>query len=532
MVHWKSAAWVFLALVFGACGPGAATLSYTVSAGNLSVVTGTTGSVSVTANFVSGSGSVPLSLELPAGLSGVTGSFAPASISNTNPGSVLTLNVAQGVAPQTYNLTVRAGSQTAPVALTVVPAFRVEARGGVYNLGSATPGTVLVWKIRRADGTLPTSAIALRFDGPSGWNGGQPITLSYPAAAAGQSSIRSVDFLFRGATPPVAGSYTATATIEGQTYTSTFNLAVVQPLPQPSELIMQSVSTTQVVATWLAAERARSYWAAVSTSSDGVFRATLPDPITTFSANLSASSAFNTTLAHDVRVYAFSADLSGPDPALPTQIDASRQSTDVNFAVGSGTLGGTVSIAPPAAASALDYSGTPLDSFVPGEVIVKFRGISLQRAEPLWAGGVGLQFDRPLGLEGAGLYSTEPDPQSTLRAINELNLRPDVEYAQPNFVYLPTQLTPNDPQYPLQWHYPAINLPQAWSLENGSSNPVTVAVVDTGIFAAHPDFAGKLLPGYDFISSVSSAGDGDGRDPNPEESSPNGCRQPAKVGEV
>lgn len=81
---------------------------------------------------------------------------------------------------------------------------------------------------------------------------------------------------------------------------------------------------------------------------------------------------------------------------------------------------------------------------------------------------------------------------------------------------------PNDPFYRHTWHYPLINMPEAWDVTVGSSATV-VAVVDTGIVgragddpATHPDFrGGRMLGGYDFITDPAIAGDGDGRDPDP-----------------
>ena len=47
-------------------------------------------------------------------------------------------------------------------------------------------------------------------------------------------------------------------------------------------------------------------------------------------------------------------------------------------------------------------------------------------------------------------------------------------------------MTPNDDYYPLQLHYPAIGLPDAWDLTTGSSD-VIVAVIDSGVVLEHPD---------------------------------------------
>jgi serine protease len=106
----------------------------------------------------------------------------------------------------------------------------------------------------------------------------------------------------------------------------------------------------------------------------------------------------------------------------------------------------------------------------------------------------------------------------TIRAIKALRQRPDVLYAEPNYLRLPMAV-PNDSYYNLQWHYPLINLPQAWDITTGNSN-VIVAVIDTGVLLNHPDLQGQLTSGYDFISDtfgLTNANDGDGIDPNPDD---------------
>lgn len=156
--------------------------------------------------------------------------------------------------------------------------------------------------------------------------------------------------------------------------------------------------------------------------------------------------------------------------------------------------------------------------FVPGELIVRFRpGAALRQSAALRVGGVRLDLVRDLALEDTQLLRAAlPDKGATLELLKSLKNRSDVLYAQLNYISRAFR-TPNDEFYPYQWHYPAMKLPQAWDLETGSSNPVTVAVLDSGILSGHPDFTGKLLPGYDFISPPDVANDGDGRDGNPED---------------
>ncbi|MBJ6759596.1 S8 family serine peptidase [Myxococcaceae bacterium JPH2] len=144
--------------------------------------------------------------------------------------------------------------------------------------------------------------------------------------------------------------------------------------------------------------------------------------------------------------------------------------------------------------------------FVPGRVIVKFiaDANSGKRVSSVALSGFVAQSLRPLST-GAELWSLTSDgslPQATsiaeeeartLSAIESLRKRSDVEYAHED-LYLDYSSTPNDPLYPLQWSYPAIDLSQAWDYVTGN---VTVALLDTGRLN-HPDLVGRWTTGRDF----------------------------------
>ncbi len=86
-------------------------------------------------------------------------------------------------------------------------------------------------------------------------------------------------------------------------------------------------------------------------------------------------------------------------------------------------------------------------------------------------------------------------------AIHELKDRDDVEYVEPNYVIEAEDIPSDWPYDATQWS--GLELPDAWDIldRHGPGYPVTIAVIDSGVDAAHPDLQGILTPGYDFANN-------------------------------
>ena len=186
----------------------------------------------------------------------------------------------------------------------------------------------------------------------------------------------------------------------------------------------------------------------------------------------------------------------------------------------------------PAAVSGEDASNA--------RVIVKYRaGSSLMRPlaaarvgpRPQHAAALGRRLSLPLvdgRVLGARTQAMRGVGLSSSQLAERLAAQPDVEWAVPDRRRR-ISAAPNDPLFgpgqttvtPAagQWYLrapdastpSAINAVGAWELTPGDSS-ITVAVLDTGVRFDHPDLAGKLHPGYDFVRDAPTANDGNGRD--------------------
>ncbi len=130
--------------------------------------------------------------------------------------------------------------------------------------------------------------------------------------------------------------------------------------------------------------------------------------------------------------------------------------------------------------------------FVPGEVLVRFRpGRASSALAELRLEVFGFE-----ELPALRLHRLRVPPGREGEFIDRLRRRPDVEHAQPNYVYR-ALFTPNDPYFGQQWNLPAVHAPEAWDVTQGAG--VRVAVVDTGVDCGHPDLSGQCAAQVNYV---------------------------------
>ena len=135
------------------------------------------------------------------------------------------------------------------------------------------------------------------------------------------------------------------------------------------------------------------------------------------------------------------------------------------------------------------------------------------------------------------LKSTNRAPADIFKFMEEMKALPEVEYAEPNYIFTigdftpagremtmleameqtanselsktATGLIPNDPLYNSQWGIPATNIDKVWNTTTGDSTAI-IAILDTGVDWKHPDLAANIWKNKQEIPDNGIDDDGNG----------------------
>ncbi len=163
----------------------------------------------------------------------------------------------------------------------------------------------------------------------------------------------------------------------------------------------------------------------------------------------------------------------------------------------------------------------------------------------------GYTFERPSLHNIHKLKLSEEKQRSVFELIDELNELPEVEYAEPNYIYSIVEdepvspelteeeliewldnnpeykpmnseyssspdgisginnVTPNDPLYSQQWGIPACQIDAVWDSTTGDADQI-IAILDTGVDWLHPDLQNKIWQNPGEIAGNGIDDDGNG----------------------
>ncbi len=167
----------------------------------------------------------------------------------------------------------------------------------------------------------------------------------------------------------------------------------------------------------------------------------------------------------------------------------------------------------------------PVPDHVSGEILVKFQErVPTSAVETIHAalGARAIYTSPHAGFQRVAV----PSNRSEHETVAIYSALPFVEYAELNTICHATGV-PNDPYYGYQWHFPQINMPDAWDVATGSG--AVVAILDTGVayenytipshetgtvasgvtqYQLAPDLAStSFVSGYDYINYDSHPND-------------------------
>ena len=146
---------------------------------------------------------------------------------------------------------------------------------------------------------------------------------------------------------------------------------------------------------------------------------------------------------------------------------------------------------------------SPEARFLPDELLVQFHvGVPQDKLEEIVRGNRGEEVEE---IKAIRVKRIKVPSRALEQVKNALSRNPHVKFVENNYLADITRI-PNDPSYSSQWHMSKVSAPQGWDICTGSDS-VGVAIIDTGVDPGHPDLAGKLIPGWNFVTASADTRD-------------------------
>ncbi|MCK0506838.1 S8 family serine peptidase [Aromatoleum anaerobium] len=158
------------------------------------------------------------------------------------------------------------------------------------------------------------------------------------------------------------------------------------------------------------------------------------------------------------------------------------------------------------AGSMAAYGANDTPAWVPGRILVQPRpGLPEAALEKILKAHGGKSIER---IEAIGVHVVQLPPNVSEKAVAALlSKNKHLKFAELDMLLEPAGSV-NDPYFSKAWHLPKIQAPTAWDASTGAG--VTVAILDSGVDASHPDLAGKLVSGWNFYDGNSNTTDVNG----------------------
>ncbi len=139
----------------------------------------------------------------------------------------------------------------------------------------------------------------------------------------------------------------------------------------------------------------------------------------------------------------------------------------------------------------------PQGGAVPNQIVVRFQPNTTDAQKQAYLAAIGATVDQEIEPLDSVVVSV-PDAARAAAAAADSDV---VKTAEPDYYLsaLSDVTGSNDPALIDQWALPVIQAPAAWSQLPADAPTVVVAVIDSGICAAHPDLASQIVAGWDFV---------------------------------